>query len=150
MKETPLRPSARPPAAAQEAMQKVLDRLRWRIQCSPLTQRTLERQLSFSKGYLSQVLRGHVDLKINHLLALLEALEVGPRDFFVELGEEPLDARGGGDARPCETAETAGRPRAEEGADQALFFAELQSLDEIRRRLARCEQALLARSPRGG
>ena len=133
-------------------MQKVLDRLRWRIQCSPLTQRTLERQLSFSKGYLSQVLRGHVDLKIDHLLALLEALEVEPRDFFAEVAEETLDSRGGdargGESRPCEAAEPAWRPRAEDGADRALFFAELQSLDEIRRRLARCEQALAA--PRGG
>lgn len=134
------RPSAQPQGAAREAMQSVLDRLRWRIQCSPLTQRALERNLGFSKGYLSQVLRGHVDLKLNHLLSLLEALEVDPGSFFSEFGEEP-PATGRAAELPPPTSGAA-RPERDIGGLVRLYGMGMQSLDDFERRLVRCERAL--------
>lgn len=119
-------------------MQTVLDQLRWRIQCSSLTQRNLERQLGFSKGYLSQVLRGHVDLKLDHLLSLLEALELAPAAFFSEVSEEPAPAAG-----PVEVEREIGAGLV------GLYSVGLQSLDEIARRLDRCER-LLAEARRRG
>lgn len=141
------RPAARPQGAAKEAMRSVLERLRWRIQCSPLTQRALERNLGFSKGYLSQVLRGHVDLKFNHLLSLLEALGVDAGDFFAEIAEEPGAAvRAEAPAAPPEPTRT--------GIEQGLGLARLytfglESLGDLERRLERCEQALGVARSRG-
>lgn len=122
-------------------MQTVLDRLRWRIQCSSLTQRTLERQLGFSKGYLSQVLRGHVDLKINHLLSLLEALEVEVASFFSEVSEEPAAPPARPEAPPP-ALPPGPRPERDIGSLVRLYGVGLQSLDDFERRLGRCERAL--------
>jgi len=135
----PKRPSARPQGAVREATQAVLARLRWRIQCSSLTQRGLERRLGFSKGYLSQVLRGHVDLKMNHLLALLEVLGVDPGDFFSEVSEDPVYPM-----RSLEIQIQASKqPDREIGAGLArLYSFGLQSLNDLERRLERCESAL--------
>ncbi len=140
------RPAARPQGAAREATRSVLERLRWRIQCSPLTQRALERNLGFSKGYLSQVLRGHVDLKFNHLLSLLEALGVDAGDFFAEIAEEP--GSGGRAEAP------AGPEPARTGIEQGLGLARLytfglESLGDLERRLERCEEALGVARSRG-
>jgi transcriptional regulator with XRE-family HTH domain len=135
------RPSARPQGAAREATQEVLDRLRWRIQCSPLTQRALERQLGFSKGYLSQVLRGHVDLKLDHLFSLLEALEVAPGEFFAAVAEDPANPPRNAEE---EMAFTGGR----ESLSRLYSFG-LQSIDDFERRLERCEEALGEARSRG-
>ena len=133
------RPAARPKGAPLLATQAVLEKLRWRIQCSALTQRTLERRLGFSKGYLSQVLRGHVDLKINHLLALLEALAVDPGEFFSEVSEDPVYPLRSAEVK----LEASSGPERELGAGLArLYSFGLQSLDDFEKRLERCEVAL--------
>jgi hypothetical protein len=50
------------------------------------TGRSIERQLGWSTGYLSQILRdGPPALKVEHVLAILEALEVPPPEFFARL-----------------------------------------------------------------
>ncbi len=146
MRAAARRPAARPQGAAREAAQAVLDRLRWRIQCSTLTQRALERNLGFSKGYLSQVLRGHVDLKFNHLLSLLEALEIDAGDFFAEVAEdrEPAPKRRPSAALP-ERA-----PTLEKGLGLArLYTFGLESIEQFERRLERCEEALGEARSRG-
>lgn len=137
------RPAARPQEPAREATQDVLDRLRWRIQLSPLTQRALERRLGFSKGYLSQVLRGHVDLKLNHLFSLLEALEVGPREFFAKVPDDPVNP-----PRNAEE-EMAFAARGDRPSLARLYSFGLQSIDDFERRLERCEEALGAARSRG-
>jgi transcriptional regulator with XRE-family HTH domain len=138
------RPSARPQGAASDATQEVLNRLRWRIQLSPLTQRALERRLGFSKGYLSQVLRGHVDLKMNHLFSLLEALEVAPGEFFAAVAEDP--------ANPPRNPEEEAAFAAQESRPARLarlYSFGLQSIDDFERRLSRCEEALGEARSRG-
>lgn len=130
---------ARPRGAALEATLAVVARLRWRIQCSSFTQRSLERRLGFSKGYLSQVLRGQVDLKITHLFAMLEVLGVDPGEFFAEVSEDPSYP-----VRSLETQiGTSARPDRDIGVGLArLYSFGLQSLDDFEKRLERCEDAL--------
>jgi transcriptional regulator with XRE-family HTH domain len=55
------------------------------IQARRLTLRWVERQLGMGGGYLGQLLRGNVDLKVKHLLAVLEVIGVEPEEFFSSL-----------------------------------------------------------------
>jgi hypothetical protein len=66
------------------------------------TQRWVEQQLGWASGYMSHLLRpGPPALKVEHVLAILEMIDVPPRDFFVELyavtpgapGTVPLPSR---------------------------------------------------------
>ncbi len=43
---------------------------------------SLERQLDLSSGYLSKILGGTVELRMRHVLMILDALEVDPAEFF--------------------------------------------------------------------
>jgi len=50
------------------------------------TQRSIEQQLDWASGYLSHLLRpGPPALKVEHVLQMLEAIEVPPHEFFAEL-----------------------------------------------------------------
>ena len=55
------------------------------IQARRLTLRAVERQLGMGVGYLGQLLRGNVDLKVKHLLGVLEAIGMEPEEFFSSL-----------------------------------------------------------------
>jgi hypothetical protein len=86
------------------------------------------------------VLRGHVDLKFNHLLSLLEALEVDAGDFFAEVADDPVYPARSAEAQ---IAAAPPRPDRETGLGLArLYSFGLQSLDDFERRLERCEEAL--------
>lgn len=77
-------------AAREEAAERVLERLRRLVRSSARTQRSIELDNGFQRGYLSQVLKGHIALTVRHLLGILRALEVAPSTFFAEL-EEGID-----------------------------------------------------------
>ena len=44
--------------------------------------RAIERKLGWSAGTLSRVLKGKIELKIRHVLDVLEVLRIPPLDFF--------------------------------------------------------------------
>ncbi|MEA2693665.1 MAG: hypothetical protein QOJ16_3052 [Acidobacteriota bacterium] len=44
--------------------------------------RTIERQLGWAAGTLSRVLQGKIEIKIRHVLEVLEVLDTPPEDFF--------------------------------------------------------------------
>lgn len=46
------------------------------------SQRHVEQENAFSKGYLSQVLQGQIAMTTRHLFGILLALEIRPQDFF--------------------------------------------------------------------
>lgn len=95
------RPSARRPAelpatrpageskatrrAASRHSQRVMQLLRAKVQRSGLRQRDISRNLGEHPDYLSQVLRGNVALKTEHVLGVLQALETTPAVFYAEL-----------------------------------------------------------------
>lgn len=63
----------------------ILERVRFRLFLSNLTQREVEKRLGFSKGYLSQLFSGTVEIKYWQLLAILHAMGLDPSEFFAEL-----------------------------------------------------------------
>ncbi len=83
-------------AAREDAADRVLLKLRSLVRATTRTQRSLEIENGFRRGYLSQVLQGHITLTIRHLLGILKALDVPPSQFFAELegrgdgGDQPL------------------------------------------------------------
>lgn len=95
-----------------EAVELVRRRLRDQVRLSPLSQRQIEDNLGWSRGYLSQVLQGHITLSVGHLMGILKALGRRPEDFFAELGNPPV-----------------------------YSTVSLEAMDEIRQRMALYDQA---------
>ncbi len=50
-----------------------------------ISQRGVERRLEWSNGYLSQLIHGGVDLKLDQLFAVLEVIGKSPAAFFGDL-----------------------------------------------------------------
>ena len=117
---------------------RILTRVRQLIFFSDLTQREVEKRLGLSRGYLSQLLGGTVEIRYWQLLAVLDAMELDPGDFFSELfgrrGHRDLDfldeARGRSEPEPL-SLELA-----------RLYAFGIESIAEFHQRLERCEDAL--------
>ena len=69
---------------ALEAADKVLEALRRTVKLAPVSQRAIERAHGWNRGYVSQVLSGHITLTVHHLLAILDSLKLDPPAFFSE------------------------------------------------------------------
>lgn len=127
------------PAVRQE-VERIRERLRLLIHQAPMTQRQIERRAGFSKGYLSQLMCGNIDLKYHHLMTILGAAGISASDFFSELYPE----------RPSRLlGALASFRRRSQPLDQQvrlqltrLYGLGLASLDELSERLDRCEDAL--------
>ncbi len=72
-------------AKARGETQRILERLRLLVYLSDLSQRDIERRIGFSRGYLSQLFNGLVEIKIWQLLAVIDALAMDPGEFFAEM-----------------------------------------------------------------
>ena len=59
--------------------------LRLWIQARRMTLQAVEGELGMGVGYLGQLLRGNLDLKVKHVLAVLEVIGVEPAEFFSSL-----------------------------------------------------------------
>ncbi|HEV8580851.1 MAG TPA: helix-turn-helix transcriptional regulator [Thermoanaerobaculia bacterium] len=59
-----------------------LDFLKRAIQALGFTQREVERQLGLSRGYLSRLFRGRIELKTDHVVQIARALQVDPNEFY--------------------------------------------------------------------
>ena len=123
---------------AQDTTHRIRERLRLLILRSPLTQRAVENRVGFSRGHLSQLLAGTLDLKYWHLLAILHAIEVEPSEFFAALfprrRHPALEVL---DDVACQT---------EEGSLTyeltRLFASGIETLNDLGDRLVLCEEAL--------
>lgn len=62
--------------------QRLSDALREAIRRRKISQREVERTLGQSKGYLSLLLHGNVDLKVKHVFAVLKVIGMEPEEFF--------------------------------------------------------------------
>ncbi len=107
------------------------------IRAAPFSQRQVERRAGFSRGYLSQLLAGNVDLKVRHILSVLDALGIAPGQFFASLyprtGRAALSAFQNRHGQEAFTK-----------ADDLDAFHELgiESLAGLRQRLERCERVV--------
>lgn len=122
---------------ARQASHRALVALRRSIRASPLSQRRIEQHAGFSKGYLSQLLAGNLDLKLRHILGVLEALGIAPGQFFAGLYP--------GTRRAALTAfrERRYRDIATRPSDMDAFHdLGIESLAGLRQRLERCERVV--------
>ena len=117
---------------------RILERIRLRLLRSRFTQRDVERRVGFSRGYVSQLLSGAVELKYWHLMAILNALELDPSEFFGELfprhrhpALESLDDVIGQSEEGSLSHELA-----------RLFAFGIESVLDFRDRLELCEEAI--------
>ena len=119
---------------------RLLKRLRWMVQLSEATQHEIEVRAGFSRGYLSQMLNGHVEIKIWHLLTILDTIGVCPADLFFQLFPrrrsrvfEVLEAF-------RRSSQSFDRPLVTELA--RLYGFGIESLEDLEDRLDRCEDVL--------
>ena len=114
-----------------------LEEIRRLVQAAGISQRKVEKRAGFSKGYLSQLLVRNLDLKMWHVLAILDALEHNPAEFFSQLYP--------GTRFPAlERFQSTSKPLSEEMSELLgrLYKHGVASLTELRDRLARCERAV--------
>lgn len=119
---------------------RVLEQLKVRVYLAKLSQRQIEERLGFSRGYLSQVLGGFVDIKLWQVLAILYVIGIEPGDFFAELfprHRSPI----------TDTLEDYERHAVQDENKLNVELARLygfgiESMADFRDRLERCEEAL--------
>jgi transcriptional regulator with XRE-family HTH domain len=116
---------------------RALEEIRSLIKRSRLSQRKVEKLAGFSSGYLSQLLSRNVDLKVWHVLAILDAIEHNPGDFFFRVYPATR-------FRALESFQRASRPLSREMDEKLreLYDGGVESLIDMQRRLGRCEQAV--------
>jgi transcriptional regulator with XRE-family HTH domain len=68
--------------------QRVADALREAIRRRKISQREVERTLGQSKGYLSLLLNGNVDLKLKHVFAVLQVIGMEPTELFLSIYDQ--------------------------------------------------------------
>jgi hypothetical protein len=123
----------------------VVEEMRTIIQGSDLSQRQIEELAGFSKGYLSQLLGQHLDLKMWHVLTILQVLDMSPADFF----EAAYPRTHSGSA--LESFVAGSQPLADdiEISIHQLYRLGVESLTQMRMRLRRCEMAIDQLEARG-
>ncbi|MEM6456183.1 MAG: helix-turn-helix transcriptional regulator [Acidobacteriota bacterium] len=120
---------------------RMIARLRRLVDRSPLTRRQVEVRAGFSRGYITQLFAERIDLKYQHVIAILSALDLSPARFFRQ-AYPPLQS-----GYP---ALEAFRDEAE--AARAIERAQKRSAASMRRlteRVARCEAAIAQLEARG-
>ena len=85
--------SEAPSESARDASQRVLEALRQRVKTASVSQRGIEEQHDWRRGYLSQVLTGHITLTVHHVLAVVQSLDISASEFFAEALDEPRSWR---------------------------------------------------------
>lgn len=115
------------------------------IKRSEFSQRQVEEMAGFSKGYLSQLLARNLDLKVWHILAILDVFKVGPSQFFERL--YPAAGR----AAALESFTERSEPLADDldKALSTLYRVGVDSLGQLRERLERCEKAVAELESKG-
>ncbi|MCP4654614.1 MAG: hypothetical protein GY856_04245 [bacterium] len=111
--------------------------LRDLVEDSDIPHSEIERRLAFSRGYLSRLLTGSIDLKLWQLVGILDAIGETPAKFFSELFPR----------RPPSQLPTRRKPRTAAGLtvtrDVVLVYGfGIDAIRDLGRRLERCEKAL--------
>ena len=127
----------------------VLEAIRIMIRRSDLSQRIVEERAGFSKGYLSQLLAHNLDLKMWHVLAILDVFDVQPADFFEDVFPRPKRMTLGGQALEDFLAGAEPLPDDIEDSINRLYRLGVESMTELRMRLGRCEKAVDQLEARG-
>jgi len=126
----------------------ILEELRLMIRRSEYSQRQVEEMAGFSRGYLSQLLARNLDLKVWHLLAILDIFGQHPSDFF---GRVFGGAKGGlgGDALRDFAAGSGPLEDELAASFDRLYRVGLDSISRLRQRLERYDHAFEELEARG-
>ena len=65
-----------------EEIKRLLNVLRTAMKILDITNREVEKKLGLSYGYLSRLFAGAIELKMEHILAICEAIGLRPAEFF--------------------------------------------------------------------
>jgi hypothetical protein len=76
------RPSDNLCGMSDEQVARITRLLRQAIKVSDFNSRDVERRLGFSGGYLSRLFGGQIEIKINHILDVLDVIGLYPHEFF--------------------------------------------------------------------
>jgi transcriptional regulator with XRE-family HTH domain len=117
-----------------------LQEIRRMLKEAGLSQAALERRLGYSKGYISQLFGQNLDLKVSHVLAILDALECPPGDFFARAYPGKKKRRSALDEFQHNSD-----PLAEEIdylLAQLYKKSRIESLNDLQERLVRCEEGI--------
>ncbi|MEM8932974.1 MAG: helix-turn-helix transcriptional regulator [Acidobacteriota bacterium] len=111
--------------------------LRRVIRCSALSQRKIEERAGFSRGYLSQLLAQNLDLKVWHLLVILDVCGVPPGELFDQVYPRTDDALTSfvGASEPLSEA-------ADDDLDR-LYHDHADVVAGLRQRLRQCRDAVV-------
>ncbi|HEX6864802.1 MAG TPA: helix-turn-helix transcriptional regulator, partial [Thermoanaerobaculia bacterium] len=74
--------NAEQPGPADQEVARLRELLRNAIRLSGVTNRKIERHLGMSQGSLSRLLAGGIELKVKHILEIVEILGLPPGQFF--------------------------------------------------------------------
>lgn len=66
----------------QEEIQRLIQMLRVAMRILDVSNRDVEKQLGLSYGYLSRLFAGSIELKVEHILQILEVIGLTPAEFF--------------------------------------------------------------------
>ncbi len=112
-----------------------------------MSQRRVEEEAGFSRGYLSLLLARKLEVKVWHLLAVLEVLETHPAELFSKIypdgRKDPrVESRRAGDKKAVLLSGTAPSAAEIDEVLQRLYSLGADSLGTLRQRLVRCERAV--------
>ena len=66
----------------QEEIKRLLQVLRTTMRLLDVSNRDVEKKLGLSYGYLSRLFAGTIELKIEHILSILDVIGLTPAEFF--------------------------------------------------------------------
>ena len=66
----------------QSEIQRLMHLLRVAMRMLDVSNRDIEKKLGLSYGYLSRLFAGNIELKVEHILQILEVLGLTPSEFF--------------------------------------------------------------------
>jgi transcriptional regulator with XRE-family HTH domain len=66
----------------QEEIKRLLQVLRTTMRLLDVSNRDVEKKLGLSYGYLSRLFAGTIELKVEHILSVLEVIGLTPAEFF--------------------------------------------------------------------
>jgi transcriptional regulator with XRE-family HTH domain len=123
----------------REKTRPVLEEIRRLLKEAGLNQTQVEERAGFSKGYLSQLMGLNLDLKVKHVLAVLEAMEGNPGELFSRAYPNAKKRH-----RALDDFQRASGPLTSEVEEILAYFYKhgVESLRGLRDRLERCEQAV--------
>jgi transcriptional regulator with XRE-family HTH domain len=79
-----------------EEIQRLAQLLGTLVRLAGIPAYSIERQLGMSKGTLTKVFKGQVELRVRHILLVLQAIQVPPEQFF-GMAYGPMAGSGTGD-----------------------------------------------------